>query len=181
MRRIIRLTKLIYQSARDCKLKSLKHKGLNVGKNFSMQKHVHIDPCAYLITIGDDVTLAPGVSILAHDASTKMHINITKLGKVTIGNKVFVGANSVILPGVTIGNNVIIGAGSIVTHDIPDGFVVAGNPAEKICSVDEFLANRQKEIKIFPNFDESYRSSQISESKKQEMIASMKDGIGYII
>ena len=46
-----------------------------------------------------------------------------------IGNNVFVGSGSIILPGVTIGNNVIVGAGSVVRTDIPDDSVVTGNPA----------------------------------------------------
>ena len=91
------------------------------------------------IVIGDNVTMASGVFILTHDASTNMHLGFTKKAPVKIGNDVFIGANTLILPGVTIGNRVIIGAGSIVTKDIPDNCVYAGNPAKKIKDIDEYL------------------------------------------
>lgn len=87
-------------------------RGLTVGKNFSMQSSVKIDPChCWLISIGDDVTIAPRVQILAHDASTKKALGFTKVGCVNIGNDVFIGAGTIILPGVTIGDHVIIGGG----------------------------------------------------------------------
>lgn len=53
-----------------------------------------------------------------------------------------IGAKALILPGKNIGNNVVIGAGSVVSHDIPDGVVVAGNPAKVICSFEEFVKKR---------------------------------------
>ena len=48
---------------------------------------------------------------------------------ISIGNNVWIGSGSIILPGVSIGNNSIIGAGSVVTHDVPDYALVIGNPA----------------------------------------------------
>lgn len=51
---------------------------------------------------------------------------------ITIGDDVFIGANSIILKGVSIGDRVIIGAGSVVTKNIPDDEIWAGNPAKKI-------------------------------------------------
>ena len=53
-----------------------------------------------------------------------------KKGKITIGNKVWVGFDVIILKGVTIGEGAIVAAGSVVTKDVPDYSVVAGNPAE---------------------------------------------------
>jgi acetyltransferase-like isoleucine patch superfamily enzyme len=52
--------------------------------------------------------------------------------KVIIKNDVWIGANSVIMPGITIGNGAIIGAGAVVTKDVPDYAVVAGVPAKVI-------------------------------------------------
>lgn len=106
------------------KLKKLKKNGFKVGENFSMQEKCIIDKShCWLITIGDNVTLAPRVHILAHDASTKRHLNYTKIGLVNIGNKTFIGAGSIVLPNVSIGNNCIIGAGSVVTKNIADNSV----------------------------------------------------------
>ena len=157
--------------------------GLVVGKNFHMQDDVVIDTShCWHITIGDDVTLAPHVHILAHDASTKMHLGYTRIGKVTIGNRVFVGASTIILPGVTIGNDVVIGAGSVVTRDIPDGVVAVGNPAKVVASLEEFLARRKAEIQAGPLFDETYQlRHQPSAEMKAAMNKKIGDGVGYII
>lgn len=60
-------------------------------------------------------------------------------GKVVIKDWAYVGAHAQIMPGVTIGEGAMVAAGFIVTKSVPDGMVVAGNPARIICSVDEFL------------------------------------------
>ena len=122
-------------------------RGLIVGKNFNRMGGVIIDPThCYHISIGDNVTLAPRVHILAHDSSTAMFLGKTRVANVTIGNYVFVGAGSIILPGVHIGNRVVIGAGSVVTKDIPDNSVAAGNPAKVLCSTDEYIEKVKSEI-----------------------------------
>lgn len=59
-------------------------------------------------------------------------------GKVKIGNNVYIGTNSLIMPGVTVGNNVLIAAGSVVTHSVPDNVVIGGNPAHIICSFEDY-------------------------------------------
>lgn len=128
-------------------LGKLLKRGLKIGKDFKRMGGVIIDPShCYHITIGDNVTLAPRVHILAHDTSTYVFFGKTRAANVTIGNDVFVGASSIILPGVHIGNRVIIGAGSIVTKDIPDNSVAVGNPAKVICSVDDYLAKEKAKM-----------------------------------
>ena len=52
--------------------------------------------------------------------------------KTTIKNDVWIGVNSIIMPGITIGNGAIIGAGAVVTKDVLDYEVVAGVPATTI-------------------------------------------------
>ena len=49
-----------------------------------------------------------------------------------IGERCFIGANALIMPGVTIGNQSVIGGGSVVTKDVPPNCIVAGNPARVI-------------------------------------------------
>lgn len=163
-------------------LKKLKKNGLEVGENFSMQEKCIIDKShCWLIKIGNDVTLAPRVHILAHDASTKRHLNYAKIGLVNIGNKTFIGAGSIVLPNVSIGNNCIIGAGSVVTKNIPDNSVAVGNPAKVICSIDEYLVKQKKLMQQRPVYDSKWTVREnITDEMKKEMIESLKDGIGYV-
>lgn len=51
----------------------------------------------------------------------------------------YIGNNSLIMPGVTIGSDVLIAAGSVVSHSVPSGVVVGGNPARIICKVEEYI------------------------------------------
>ena len=156
--------------------------GMTVGKNFGRLNGVILDPShCWLITIGDNVTMAPRVHILCHDASTKTFLNYTKIGRVTIGDNVFIGAESVVLPGVTIGSNVIIGANSTVTHDVPDGVVVAGSPARVICTLEEYLAKERSRMESAPCYGEEYTLRQnVSMEKRMEQKAALDGKIGYI-
>ena len=148
---------IIYRLRGEVSTEDLIKRGMKVGKNFLRMNNALIDDShPWLITIGDDVTLAPRVHILAHDASTKVHLGYTKIGCVSIGDRVFVGAESVILPGVTIGNDVIIGANSIVTHDIADGMVAVGSPARVICETEEYLQKEKERMKTCPVYDEEF-------------------------
>lgn len=88
----------------DANVKNLVKRGMTVGDNFQIQGECKIDSShAWLISIGNNVTIAPRVHILAHDASTKKRLGYTRIGLVDIGDNVFVGADSVILPGVRLG------------------------------------------------------------------------------
>ena len=147
MKKLIRKI-LEYLRGEPQHLNKLLKRGLKVGKNFHRMGGVIIDPThCYHITIGDNVVLSPRVHILAHDASTGIFIGKTRAANVVIGNEVFVGAGSIILPGVHIGSRVIIGAGSIVTKDIPDNSVAVGNPARVICSLDAYLEKEKAKMR----------------------------------
>jgi acetyltransferase-like isoleucine patch superfamily enzyme len=78
------------------------------------------------IYIGSKSFVTGRVIILTHDFTRSIRCN-TK-----IGNNVFVGVYSVIMPGIEIGNNVIIGSGSIVTSNIPSNCIAVGNPCRVI-------------------------------------------------
>jgi maltose O-acetyltransferase len=161
-----------------------KKMGVKIGSNCKFQFDVVIDYSHYwLVEIGNNVTLAPRVHILAHDASTKQLFNYTRLGKVEIGNNVFIGAGSIILPGIKIGNNSIIGAGSVVSNSIPENSVAAGNPCKIICSIQEFESKRKEEFESSYKFDESYTlRGNITIEKKEEMIQKMNQTIfTYVI
>ncbi len=84
------------------------------------------------IEVGEHTQIGPGVTI------TTTHHDITDKGlsedflKVTLGRRVWIGANVTILPGVTIGDNAVIGAGSVVTGDIASNSIAVGVPAKVI-------------------------------------------------
>lgn len=162
-------------------LSHLLRNGLTVGARCTILD-VYIDPShTWLITIGDDCTLATGVKIFANDASTKRTLGLTRLGKVTIGNRVFIGAFSIIMPGVTIGDDVIIGAGSVVTKNIPSGSVAVGNPACVRCTMEEFLTRRKKELAELPQFGREYTlAGNVTDEQKAEMQTQIQQ-FGYII
>ncbi len=101
----------------------------------------------YLITLDDDCRIAAGTAILAHDASTKRHLNYSKVGKVYVGKRTFIGANSVILPNVRIGSDVIVGAGSVVASDLPNGVVAAGSPAKIIDTTENYVKKHKDLLK----------------------------------
>ena len=151
--------------------------GLIVGKNFQCGRTTKIDYThCWHIKIGDDVTFAPDVIILAHDTSTKAVLKYTKVKNVIIGNNVFIGARAIILPGVTIEDNVIIGAGSVVSKDVKENSVVAGNPIKFICSTDDYLSKEKYKLNDNNTFDEKYTHlNNISNDKKLEMIRITKE------
>lgn len=164
-------------------LKGLVKRGLKVGSNCHILPGVKIDSShCWHIEIGDNVTIAPGVRILAHDASTKMHLGYTRIGQVKIGDNVFIGDRSIILPNVSIGDNTIIGAGSLVNKDIPSNVVAAGNPIQVIATLDDFVAKHREQMERFPCFDASYTLRQgVTPKMKDEMKRRMGEGQGYVL
>ena len=116
-------------------IKDLRMQGATIGNNCIFNRSVVVaDPL--LLTVGDNVIVTGWVKLLTHDGAPmifRKEIGEKYIyGPITIGDNVFIGMNSIILPGITIGNNVIIGAGSVVRKDIPDNVVVMGNPAKVI-------------------------------------------------
>lgn len=112
---------------------------IEVGENFFANYNLTILDVGK-VKIGDNVQIAPNVSI--YTAGHPLHPDSRNSGyeygiPITIGDNVWIGGNSVILPGVNIGNNVVVGAASVVTKDIPDNAVVAGNPARVVKLITE--------------------------------------------
>lgn len=91
------------------------------------------------VEIGDDFVSAPGAIVLSHDASPFINTGCYRVEQTVIGDRVFLGANSVVLPGVVIGDDVIVGAGAVVTKNVNSGFVVAGNPARVLCTINDYF------------------------------------------
>lgn len=154
-------------------IEKLKKRGLRIGNNVTIMGEVIIDPShCWHIEIGNDVILAPRVHILAHDASTKIFLNHTRVSNVKIGNRIFIGAGTIILPGVSIGDNVIIGAGSIVKNNIPENSVAVGNPAKVICTLDEYIDKQRRKMTNDNTFDSFFtlRNPGFSKVHQDKMI-----------
>lgn len=124
---------------KDTKVHSRVHfgKGLAVhlGEESSLNRGMWIGNDT---VIGNHVMFGPEVTILSGSHNFgDVSIPMTKQGAterraVVIGNDVWIGTRTIILPGVKIGNHAIVGAGSIVTKDVPDWAICAGNPARVI-------------------------------------------------
>ena len=84
------------------------------------------------IIFGSNIELGPGVSIISSNHKQDNLREHAKGKPITIGNNVWIGSNTTILPEVNIGNNVIIGANSVVTKDIPANTIAVGNPCKVI-------------------------------------------------
>lgn len=114
----------------------------------------------HLVEIGNNCTITSGVRFITHDASLDVVFNYLeksrtignfkyeKLGKILIKDNCMIGVNTIILPNVEIGPNSIVGAGSVVTKKILPNSVYAGNPAKRICSLDEYCKKIDEKIKL---------------------------------
>jgi maltose O-acetyltransferase len=164
-------------------LNGLVDKGLILGKNVLIVDTFFFDPShCYLITIGDNCTICPNVRLIAHDASTKNHLGYTKFGKITIGENCFIGDSTIVLPNVSIGPNSIVGAGSVVTKSVPPWTVVAGNPARRVCGVEEYLAKIKNVAESGARvFDEEYCIEKLDIKKRQELLVAVGNSIGFIV
>lgn len=145
--------------------------GINFGKRVRITGKPYFSSEPFLITTGDDVTIAHGVVFHTHDGGIgvlrKKYPKVDVFRKIKIGNNVFIGTYATIMPGVTVGDNVIIGASSVVTKDVPNDVVVAGVPAKIIKTIKEY------ELKVIP---ESIILSGSRETRKQEIINAVEYG-----
>lgn len=157
-------------------VKLYRKKGVVIGDNTELYNTEIDNIRPFLVSIGNN-TLITGTRILTHDASMKKIMGYTKIGRVEIGDEVFIGVGSIILPNVHIGNRVIVGAGTIVSKDLPDDCIAVGNPMRIISNIDDSLEKhkmRMNEENIFA-LKTSY-----SDSEKDVMKKVLENGLGYI-
>ncbi|MGC5324819.1 acyltransferase [Brevibacillus sp. SYSU BS000544] len=126
---------IVIQLARYCPFLSWKNwlyrtfLGMEVGDETAVALMVMMDIMfPELISIGNNSVIGYNTTILAHEYL----VNEYRLGKVKIGDRVLIGANSTILPGVVIGDSAVVAAGTVVHKDVPAGAFVGGNPMQVI-------------------------------------------------
>lgn len=142
--------------------------GVKIGKrNFIESRFWSTE--AYLISIGNDCAITSGVRVFTHGGGRVLRDSIPDFdtfGKVKIGNRVYIGTCSLIMPGVTIEDNVLIAAGSVVTKSIPANSVVGGNPAKLLCTVDEY---KERNIKF------NFHTKGLSYEEKRKILLAAED------
>lgn len=159
----------------------IKH-GLVVGGDFQMEKGCNIDAnFPWLIEIGNNVTFASNVCLLAHDGSTKKLLCYSKVGKVSIGNDVFIGYGSIVMPNVRIGNGCVVGANSIVTHSLPDGVVAAGSPAKVLMTIQDFKEKAKSTTEGRGPYESEYLRGSITPERIKRMREELESGMGLIL
>ncbi|TQS92788.1 acyltransferase [Arthrobacter sp. TS-15] len=114
-----------------------------------------------LLTIGDRVTVSIDVLFVTHDGAGWLANDEKgrrfRLAPIRVGNDVFIGARSIIMPGIDVGDSCIIAAGSVVTKSVPSGSIVGGNPARIIGSYDEFHTRALSEWTPVRTVDSTYK------------------------
>lgn len=112
---------------------------IEIGENF-FANHNCVILDAAKVTFGDYVFIAPncGFYTAGHPLDAEQRNEGLEYAKpIVIGNNVWIGGNTVILPGVTIGDNCVIGAGSVVNKDIPSHMLAVGNPCRVVREITE--------------------------------------------
>lgn len=142
--------------------------GVNIGSNCSIRTTFWgAEP--YLITVGDNVEITNNVRFYNHGAAWLLRdidANFDLFGKIIIGNNVYIGEMSLILPGVTIGDNVLIAAGAVVTKNVPDNVIIGGNPAKIIGDFNDF---KLKNVKY------NVGTKGLSRDEKKKVLLSLSD------
>lgn len=149
LKSLIEIARDKYEKLSKSSIEYWRSKGIEIGENCRIYG-ASFGSEPWLIKIGNKVTVTSGVKILTHDGGTWL-IEDEKgrrefFNGVTIGDNVFIGVNSIIMPGVKIDDNVIVAAGSIVTKSIPKGMIVGGNPAKIIGSFENY---KEKALKNY--------------------------------
>lgn len=128
-----------------------------------------------LVKLHNNISIATNVRFVTHDRIDVLLSGMfdehymRKCGCIEVMDNVFIGADTIILPGVKIGPNVVIGAGSVVTKDVPPGQIVAGNPAKQIGNFDRLIRKRKKRVKRSTDPEKYWaRFDRIHENKEAE-------------
>lgn len=158
-------------------------RGLTIGTGVYINETATVDPdFLWLISIDDGAVIANHAHIIAHDASTRHFTGFTRIGRVHIGKRAYIGAGAIILPGVTIGDDAVVGAGSVVRRDVEGGAIVIGNPAQTVGTADEFAAKHraaQAERPCYPSHGFSGYGPVPPQNMERARLE-LADGSGYV-
>lgn len=103
---------------------------ISLGKQFYANHNLTILDAAP-VTFGDNVFIGPscGFYTAGHPIDAEQrNLGLEIAWPISVGSDVWIGGNTVVMPGLSIGSNVVIGAGSVVTKNIPDNVIAMGNP-----------------------------------------------------
>lgn len=124
------------RAGRDARhIRRLRARGVTIGARCRVySSNFSTEP--FLVTLGDDVGVAGGVSFLTHDGAARLlearRPKLQRFGRIVVGDRCFIGQNAIILPGTRIGSDCIVGASAVVHGDIADNSLVVGNPAQVV-------------------------------------------------
>ena len=113
-------------------IKHAKRIGVKIGNNCKLNGSPNWGSEPYLISLGDHTEVSFDCAFITHDGATwgfrnqERYKGVIRFGRIRVGDNVFIGARSVILPGVTIGDYSIIAAGAVVNKSIPANEVWGG-------------------------------------------------------
>lgn len=136
--------------------------GASIGKNCAILSNLDQCPEKELLTIGDDVTIAGEVLFITHDAAMPKYCNHSGalFGKITIGNRCFIGERAMLLYGVTLADNTLVAAGSVVTKSVLESVkIIGGNPARVIGTIDSFVARQAENRMKLTELPEAIRNN----------------------
>lgn len=140
MRKLKKLYAIAYRLIKG-PLAAARREGVTIGEDCRIYTTgFGVEP--WLIKIGNRVTVTAGVQFITHDGSTWLFRDEKgrryRFSPIEVGDEVFIGVNTVIMPGVRIGSRVVVAAGSVVTKSIPSGVVAAGVPARIIGDYEQY-------------------------------------------
>jgi acetyltransferase-like isoleucine patch superfamily enzyme len=137
-------------------LRSYVRAGLKLGHDVRVIGKPDFGSEPYLIEIGNHVTVSSNVTFITHDGATWVfrhlppYLGLQRFGRIVIGDNCFIGASAIIMPDVSIGSNSVVGAGAVVTRSVPANSVVAGVPARRICSYEEYVERMILRCRSYP-------------------------------
>jgi acetyltransferase-like isoleucine patch superfamily enzyme len=129
---------------------------MKVGKSFNMPGKVSFGTEPFLIEIGDNVNIADGVKFVNHGGTTTLlrklpgYEDARIFGRIKIGNNCTIGLNCVINHDVQIGDNSILGANSVLSQSMPNNTVFVGNPAQFLCTIEDYGDIVLKNNAVYP-------------------------------